>query len=325
MAATPGPPLFGAVPVVRGNVGRALVLLNYPDPDDQEFLDGFADRWDGFLMPKLLCAIREAPVVDDRDVDDRGWACWIHEPEDRIFAIFAAGYSVDAGHLPAVRDTIAPYLASDSVHERWAAALVLGWQQDERAIPTLSEMLTEHLPPHLRYVAPDSPEMRLETWRHDIPRALARPWRRAGFVPALRGGLERLLPLLQAEPEDPHTIAPILCESLRRAWQTCCETIVFALGRLGAFSALDGLPLTDDERLRWRVHLAMGALHELYPGLHIAVWAERPAAHAACDTLLAQEYKMTSEERRYALHRYEEWYLQYSYRHWPCPWVEGWE
>lgn len=308
------------LPPVRGNIGQAMELMAYPDPYDERLLDSFLRHWGTPNLPALVAAIRGAPSVQ-RTAD--GYIRNPGVPELRVFAVFAAGFT-DVGHLPPLNDALVDLLGSSLYEERWAAALALGYQQDERALPTLFTMLTEYLPPHLLYERPLVPDGRVNLWREYVPRILTRPWRRESFAPPLRNALDVFLALLADDASAFAGLTEVARETLHDTLRQFPDTIVFALGRLGAYGSLTGLQV-DMERLRlWEVHLIMGALHDQNHQLRIASWDERPQVRDEVDATLLREYGLSSTERVAALHAYERMYLALDYPHFPSPWVDDW-
>lgn len=308
------------LPPVRGNIGQTMELMGYPDPYDERLLETFLQQWGTPNLPALVAAIREAPSVQ-RTSD--GYIRYPRVPELRVFAAFAAGFT-DVGHLLPLNDALVELLDSSLYEERWAAALALGYQQDERALPMLFTMLTEYLPPHLLYERPLVPDGRVNSWREYIPRILTRPWRRESFAPPLRHALDVLLALLADDASAFAGLTEVAQETLQATLRQFPATIVFALGRLGAYGSLAGLQV-GVERLRlWEVHLIMGALHDQYPKLRIASWDERPQVRDEVDAILLREYNIPSEERATMLADYERAYLALDYPHFPSPWVDDW-
>lgn len=300
-------------------VGKALEMMRYVDPYGDELRMGFKQHWGGYSLEALLRAVRDAASVEAE-----GNARYPDEPEERVFAIFAAAYTGE----PSVRNTLAPFLQSTNYHERWAAALGLGYLQDERALPVLMTMLTEYLPPQLRYARPGIPEWRNEIWRAQVPQILASAWRRPAFVPPLRNALGYVLHLQRNPlPEARAELAALdvdVRQALTQDWAAFVDITVFALGRLGAFGALDGLELAP-ERLRFlQVQMIMGALQHQYAGHHFDTWREMPGLRDAVARGLTHEFGLSAEPCAAALAAYEKDEL-WRYGTTPSIYVDGWK
>ena len=310
----------------------ALEMMNYPDPYDDRLLDAFRAHWGGFALPSLLRAIRDAG-----EVGPVGNIAYPDQPEERIFAMFAAAFS---GATEA-RDALAPFLSSAAHRERWAAALGLGYQQDDRALPVLFGMLTEYLPPHLIYVEKNTPEWRNERWRGDVPRLLVRPgdghWRRPAFIAPLRDVMRQYAVLLYQPSLDVtrslEPLHPQVRKALWRSWRGCANVTVYALGRLRAFSALaealQGVTVPEEQIRVWQTHLVMGVLLDRFPDMRLWAWSDRPDVREAAARLLEEAFGLDPTAREQALTLYAtDTPDRESLLSWfgmtPSPWVNGW-
>ena len=101
----------------------------YPWPRDEEeivteAIEAFAQRWGGLSDEIFLRALHKT------------------QGRDHLVALFALGYDTT---FPA-EEVLSPFLASEDLLERCAAAIVLGLRHDERAIPVLEEYLLADVP-----------------------------------------------------------------------------------------------------------------------------------------------------------------------------------
>ena len=257
------------------------------------------------------------------------------------------------------RDLLARYLASPHPRERWASALWLGRLRDERAMPVLVQMLTEYLPPHvLHYPDGSSGMFWYDSWRAKVPPLLCQ-LSGARLAAALRQALRAALAVEQVipRPSGSEEILQVNQERLtgQEAWEwyaTDCRPwlayqhqLVYALGRVGAFGALLGiptpagyydawgtwLPAVPDEdsgpaataahaaRFRgdlWRVEASGGFLEPGYSeqvgeecrrrhGAGIHRFSTVPNFAQAVERLLEERFGLTEEERCQAMRDYE--------------------
>lgn len=274
-------------------------------------------------------------------------------------------------------DALARYLAHRSPYARWSSAFWLGWLGDARALPHLAHMLTEFLPPHtLYYPAGDrNADFFYESYRPLLVPLILHVWRASLQGHSSRGGggtdtawlvgmlrqallavlaLEESLPRPQELEQEsfasegaPHTGQEAVRKyhSHRQPWINLQHQIVYALGRLGAFGALMGVPMprgiyhsgpswqgntilttgggatvwhlanayAEDHAGHfradlWRVEACCGALEaEYYSRLdgHQFDFESVPAFAPSVAQLLEQQFGLTEVEQRQAIEDYD--------------------
>lgn len=232
-----------------------------------------------------------------------------------LFALYALGR---LGTLPA-RDTLASCLTSDEVLERWASALGLGALRDERAVTVLYQMLIEYRPISFQ---PSSGRVGLHSnWPYTVPRLLA-DWGNQQAIPSLVKGLryaiggeiqcrQAIEELEQQEvPTDSVAPDPFTVRRLRgeeRYWKDYQSEIIYALGRLKAWSGLKDLTGVEDERTKlWRIHLIMGALtQQARVNGKEPLWKKNPDLLAAVRHELVHRFGANLNDYEPALRAYD--------------------
>lgn len=211
---------------------RAFKQLYFEGLSEENYED-FASRWGGLDDEAFHRALSQG------------------KGDDKALAIFTIGYS----GTPQAAEEIAPFLQDAERMARWASALCLGEQGDERALPTLETMLLEGLTLEeyrRAYQHEDEQETDVMFWckaiRYQIPPLLAR-W------------------------ECP-TLIPILRESFKRYWEIelalshpagfptgYYDRVAYALGQRGALGSLTGIDLLPPFYITAVVYLALGYLN----------------------------------------------------------------
>src|SRR5579875_2742925 len=101
-----------------------------PDEEMKERMNAFEQQWGGFEIDAFRHALQEG------------------DEADRLVALFALNRFAHEE----TKELLVPFLHSPIRKERWASAMVLGDQRDERAFAVLGALLTEHM----EYVPPAS-------------------------------------------------------------------------------------------------------------------------------------------------------------------------
>jgi hypothetical protein len=264
---------------------RALEMLGYTETPDSTLLQAFAARW-GAVTPKSL----ESAIGEG-------------EGEEKLFAIFALGYS--DGLTLAQRNLIQTQLADMNALVRWASAICLGQAGDKRALPVLCQMLTEYLPQRWEDYF-QAPEPRFEQWRTYAPillGSLGEPL----AMPPLRQTLRMLVKLLGQQTVSPDMLfdlEPADYPPEQRNLVFFQDDIVYALGRLGAFGALTGLNAAAPYLDMWMVHLVMGSLHGQYGWEDMMRWKYFPELEADITHALLSKFGLGLDEQTRALDIY---------------------
>ncbi|HEX8036548.1 MAG TPA: hypothetical protein VF510_22010 [Ktedonobacterales bacterium] len=234
---------------------------------------------------------------------------------------------------------------------RWAAALSLGWMRDERAIPTLKRMLTEFLPQGDSVACEEQEghpyDVTLDWWRTTELMRVILHLNNPSFALPLRSALERMLDLerrwvaafgLPLEKDEGQREWPHLNSPGIERWARYQDMLVFALGRIGAFDALDDLncpvgfvgvqawtyldfagerDIGDRQHipfraLLWRVHATLGSLFDELPyfpfrGIGgIAHFMDYQGLAERIIPLLADAFHLDGEARSEAMRHYEQ-------------------
>lgn len=368
----------GAPPTAR-QIYQAFTLLLYEVSDDDarayrlRYLAGFTKRW-GDLSPDRLLALarRFAPGQPRSEVaaverDDLAYyGPETSEETDALFILAVLGML----RTPETPNMLLPYLASPYAIERWLAAFGLVMMCDERVLPALERMLTEFVGPMQPWTPQGGSPQNFVLWRHKLLRLLA-DWGDPRMVPPIRAGL---IATVQAEVIEVPT--PDRMEGQEYVWRrdhieqefvwqgerfTESEAwswfygkrmgwvdeehlFVYALGQLGAFGALDGVPIrsgvynwrpsssdeekggflferrapnahTDEFRANiWRVHMCFGALESRFRDQlgTASSFAEIPELAEAVDWLLAGTFGLDEAARRQAMEDYDQAHYVYA-------------
>ncbi len=370
----------GAPPTAR-QLYKAFDLLgsdfNYDEEREGalERLAGFTRRWGKPSLDTLLeiaCRFapgkpRPAPVPQtkmNRMV--------VHHPTTEEVAYVGPDTSEEADATlalavlgiirnPEAPDALAPYLASPYAFERWLAAIGLVAMHDERALPILEPLLVEFVGP----LPPRRPDLAIghifEYLRSCLLRLLT-DWGDPRVVSPIRAGLIANVRAEEIAVPDPPEPDPEFVwnghyytgpgverrffgfyhEQLE--WVHGEHEFVYALGRMGAFGALEGiparrgvysrqmaltregegetyfepcLPASHEERFRsniWRVLMCFGALESQFCG-HLGTtfdFSYAPELAVAVDRMLAETFGMDEAERRRAMEDFD----QASWTYW---------
>jgi len=170
--------------------------------------------------------------------------------DDKALAIFAIGYS---GTSQAVEE-IAPFLYDAERMARWASALCLGEQGDERALAYLELMLLEGLTLEeyrRAYQGEGGQEAHVTFWckevRYFAPSLLAK-WNLPTLIPVLREAFKRYWEIGRALSHPPGFPMGYY------------DQVAYALGQRGALGALIGIDLLPPFHKTAVVYLALGYL-----------------------------------------------------------------
>ncbi len=370
----------GAPPTARQLYKALGMLANDFSYDEEragalEQLAKFTRRWGKPSLDNLLEIARRFAPGQPRPVPepktDMNRAAVVHptieeiayigpdtsEEADITFALAVLGV-IGNSDAP---DALAPYLASPYAIERWLATIGLVAMRDERALPMLEPLLVEFVGPN----PPLDPNLAIgyifEYFRYDLLRLLA-DWGDPRVVPPIRAGLIANVRAEGVEVPDPPDPDPefvwngfyYMGPGVRRRfydfynqqlfWVDQEHQFVYALGRLGAFSALEGVPtrrgvyswqnaLTSEdggdvyfepclpesraEGFRaniWRVLMCFGALESQFFG-HLGTtfdFSDAPELAVAVEQLLAEKLGMDEATRRRAMEDFD----QASWTHW---------
>ncbi|HEX5158914.1 MAG TPA: hypothetical protein VFW17_17025 [Ktedonobacterales bacterium] len=270
------------------------------------------------------------------------------EETDTTFALAA----LSVIRNPEAPNALAPYLASPYAIERWLATIGLVAMHDERALPILEPLLIEFVGP----LPPRRPDLAIgyifEYLRYDLLRLMA-DWGDSRVVPPIRAGLIANVRAEEIEVPEPHGPEHEFMFGGERftgqeAWQWFYYSqlnwvdeehrFIYALGRLGAFGALNGvstrwgvysrrdlwisggdgeyrlerrIPESHAEIFRaniWRVHMCFGALESQFRGNveRISHFADFPELAESVERFLAEEFKLDEAARRRAMWDYDQ-------------------
>ncbi len=279
------------------------------------------------------------------------------EETDTTFALAILGVM----RIPAAPDALAPYLASPYAIERWLAAIGLVAMHDERVLPLLEPLLVEFVGPN----PPLDPDLAIgyifELLRGYLLRLLA-DWGDPRVVSPIRAGLIANVRAEEIAVPDPPEPDPEFVwngqyytgtgvhrrfydfYNQQLFWVNQEHQFVYALGRLGAFSALEGVPtrrgvyswsngLTSEgggeyyfepclpeshaEWFRaniWRVLMCFGALESQFFGQLGTTFdfSEAPELAAAVEQLLDEKFGLDEAARRRAMEDFD----QASWTYW---------
>ncbi len=332
-----------ASPFSSQAMDKSLDVLGLEDPSSEYWM---LDEWDRTGEPvRFDGAIHLARQ-------------WIASPPaadltDRFvpFVLLLLGWSRSETEVILASEALVPYLQHDMPRARWAAALSLGWLRDERAIPTLKRMLTEYLPEGdaIFYEEQEGHpyDVRLDWWRSNELMKVILHLNDPSFAPPLRAALAWMLDLErrwvaafgsplqkdEGQREWPHLNSPGI-----ERWAWYQDILVFALGRMGALDAIEGLDcpigfvgvqawtylniaeerdIGDGQRipfraLLWRVHAAFGFLFDELPHFRlqrmsggIPQFVDYQGLEERITPLLEEVFHLDSEARSEAMRYYE--------------------
>jgi HEAT repeat protein len=222
-------------------------------PDDPE--EAFLARW--------------GKVTDEQDllrILQQG------EERDRAVALFALGED----HSPHVRRILEPYLQSSFLGERWASALTLGRQGDEKALLALLTLLQEDTLEG--WITCDDPDLwgdfsRRNIHRFEMVRRLG-DWGNQQITPALYQLLKKYIEEEQRFAEWLNTVQ--LSEE-RENLYALEDHFAYALGQLGAWGSLRALPWLEDRQRIATVMMVLGGLQIHHEIPSIREWLSSPA------------------------------------------------
>ena len=197
--------------------------------EEVDAIEAFAQRRGGLSEETFLHTLQET------------------QGRDRLVSIFAIGYNI---LLPA-EDLLAPFLASDDLLERYAAAIVLGLRHDDRAVPILEEYLLAD-PPLIEVPPPLSSKFR---WRVQ-PEAVI-------WFSSYRKWIVGL-----AATWGPSSMNVVLQKAFLKYWEqernnsyptyTLPDGLMYALGRRGVLTALQEIFLPDFHQRLATIYFALG-------------------------------------------------------------------
>lgn len=259
----------GAPPTTR-HLYKAFVLLGsdfgYEEAVEGalEYLADFTQRW-GKPVPDNLLAIarrfapgqpRSASEVEANSaaMDDVALGGPdTPEEADATFALAILGVT----RPPEASAALVPYLTSPYAEERWLAALGLAAMHDERALSALGRMLVEFIGPNQPASRDSAVGYHIQTLRSYLPQVLA-DWGDSRLAPLLRTALIATVQAEEIELHEPYGPEQAIFvpggrrfvgweawewfRHTQRQWMEEEHQLVYALGRLGAFGALAGVP-----------------------------------------------------------------------------------
>lgn len=237
------------------------------------------------------------------------------EGDERLFALYLIGC---LGTQEAFEYLLTVINSGKEAEER-ASVICLANHRMPQAVPLLIEFLK----------GPRGTELTPENWQDWLDASFAMS---QGYVPVLLGRLgdPRAVPALREAlvrtkmaidpvaanlrlrgisleqgPEDEYSDQDHLVLADAHLLGLYQDSIVYALGRLGALGALSGLALNTDEQRLWIIHLLMGHLHQKYPIVEIRRWEEMPTLHADLESVLERVVGLTATQRGYYLDLYQ--------------------
>lgn len=360
------------LPVQEGNNGslterqieQTFAILGYDFSYGEQreeairYLDGFQRRWGALSADTLAMIARRA--IPSRDSSMKLGSKIALEPQtsdevDTLFSLAALGVL----RFPEMSSLLLPYLASQRAQERWLAAYGLATQHNNEVLPALEQILVEFVGPNQPRRPDGSIISVFQDWRRWLVRILAK-WKDPRIVPLLRAGL--IATVLAEEIEVPEPSGPEqgfiwlgqrytgqeawqAFHNERMFWVDGEHDIVYALGQLGAFGALVGVPtrpgiyywrpswVSDGEggyRLSgqvpeshagdfrgniWRVHACLGYLESRFSERLGTVYSFKDAPGseadveqlvAEMDRLLAGKFGLDEVARQQAMADYDQ-------------------
>lgn len=255
-------------------VERAFGTVYYGGQTEQA-MEAFKERWGGLTEEAFTTALQKGTA------------------EEKALALLALSYS----NAPQAQTLHSEHLEASEPLERWTSASGLGEKKDERALPVLTALLLEFLPPRMHSLEREGG--RCHFWRIKAA-ALLGAWGRGDLAPALRHTLEKVWRIEQADQVE-----------RRHVWQSYQDELVYALGRMEAFGALTGFSLPRTRLQLWLVLLACGSIQarehdgDLLTQLQVNQEVKRKVAR-----VLEQRFGLSKEEQHSALEHYADAYFQ---------------
>lgn len=259
------------MPDFPSHLRYALKMLNYGQTDDADEQEArvaqFRRAWGGTDAEAFA---RAAQTSGD------------------IFAVLALSRTDSAQ----AHTVLLSFLDSPDEGLRWASALGLGERHDSAALPVLGRMLAAYDPTGMQPYW---------DWPSYVPRVLAR-WGASVVAPLLRDGLEAALASERQLPPPP-TLP--LNHAVRDYWPMYQYSLVYALGRVGAFGVLVGVPLPAERMDVARVHLLVGSLHGQYQLPEWTLdWNQQSSLRDELPHLLERVFGLNAQEQTRCLHAY---------------------
>ncbi len=255
--------------------------VSYLQRAPDRVIEAFAKRWGGVDVSTLERIVREG------------------QGEDKAIAIGALG-STNSRHR---RTLLAPLLHSPLRLERWTSAEALGWLHDKRALAVLHSALQDP------FVPPDRPFDEESLWdigSRTTMTSIVGDWGQPSSIPVLRSALQAMW-----QWEQLHLVHPFegYEHNYVTPWQSYHYDLAYALGQLGAFGALTGIPLSDQAAsvkhlpgpgdLQTRQHQ-----HDLY-----MLMCKKPMQKRVAK-VLEQRFGLTEAEQRFYIERYSTDFLR---------------
>jgi hypothetical protein len=234
-------------------LGKALYDVRGHIEDSTETMmaafEQFARRWGGFDAEAFQRAL-----LGGND-------------NDRLFALFALGYSTS---LPML-EVVMPFLKSSLVKERWASIITLGRWKQEEVLPSLITLLQEGLiftpPVNLSFLGEnesvhgDLEDARYQQeyeWyrlqRQHVAMVLA-SWQHPQVIPALIQAFDFCYRLEISSP------ALKTYSYLGHDWHTFQDCLAYALGQQQAWNVSESLALPPERLHILRMFMVYGSLH----------------------------------------------------------------
>lgn len=214
--------------LVPDSVRRAFEEIYAYGANDEKY-EGFAGKWGGLTTENFQEALENG------------------EGDDRLCAMFV----LSASSLPDAATLLLPFLQSDRREERCVSAIALGMRKDERAFPYLEALLLEGLSIDERMHASERKD-------HQVLEGI--------FVcDKFRPKAVQLL-----EPWHSPTVEQTMVQAIKALWALenspahffsggyYFETLIYALGQKGLFTALDEVGFAPSYHTIALVYLALG-------------------------------------------------------------------
>ncbi|HXR66817.1 MAG TPA: hypothetical protein VN729_12870 [Ktedonobacteraceae bacterium] len=314
-------------PISRAFFDAWIDEIDLPDEITEQKIEAFSKRWGRLDLDAFKRALQEGDVAD------------------RLCAIFVLGYfaPTDVGGL------LMPFLYSSVRKERWASAIALSEDKDERAFPFLQEFLLEQMEyfptygekdlnkafsnavivakerfdnPNWHEVADPTiikawDEMQTygaEYWWYTLHRInitkLLGAWGDSRAIPVLRQALQRCWEIDQL----PHFKSGIPGSFFAKTWYHLQDELAYALGQLKAWKALDGLELPQMRFQLARMYLVFGSLkldlHLLYNGDIMKLINTEDIDLDSIVNVLREHFGLSEFVSKGTLQRFQQWYRE---------------